>query len=258
MKYKVGDKVKLREDLIIGMKYGNEIFTEARARYRGIISIIDYCYPEDNTYEIKESLLPFSEEMIEGLVEDGNEIKKTKKKGISMKFEIKYNIREHIKDYVIIVPNKVVEVLFEDGTTEKMVCQEEDTFDIRRCLFIALAKHLYKKEYTFEGIEYKANEMMYIKQYTKMIDHVIKNHVKGELAVQKKKQQEQEEKERIDERRNKRYEYKERCKQKEKERQIELQKEAYLRAMREYDAEKAEKEEKEKETKEQEEKEANN
>lgn len=248
MKYKVGDRVKIREDLVVGKKYGCKILTEVFARYRGRISIIDHCYTISNTYGIKDSFLSFPEEMIEGFVEN-----KTKENvemhysNIKIETEKFHKLEEcvslfvKIKDYVIIVPNKVVEVLFEDSKTEKMVCQEEDDFDIRRCLFIALAKHMYKQEYTFEGIEYKANEMMYMKKYVKMVDDVIKKHIKGELVVQKKKQQEQEEKERIARRRAKRYAYKERRKQKEEARQIEMQKEAYLKAMKEHDLEKAEK-----------------
>lgn len=45
-----------------------------------------------------------------------------------------------ITDINIIVPNKVVEVTFADGKKEKMVCHEEDTFNLRNCLFIAIAK----------------------------------------------------------------------------------------------------------------------
>lgn len=248
MKYKVGDIVKIREDLVVGKKYGGIILTEVFARYRGRISMIDFCYTNSNTYEIKDSLLTFPEEMIEGFAENKTkenvEMHYSNIKGETEKFhklEECVSLFVKIKDYVIIVPNKVVEVLFEDSKTEKMVCQEKDDFDIRRCLFIALAKHMYKQEYTFEGIEYKANEMMYIKRYVKMVDDVIKKHIKGELVVQKKKQQEQEEKERIARRRAKRYAYKERRKQKEEARQIEMQKEAYLKAMKEHDLEKAEK-----------------
>lgn len=227
MKYNVGDKVKIREDLIINKKYGGLNFWEGGMfNCRGRVSVIEECH-SDTTYKLKDMPYVFSEEMLEPV-----------KEGTKMycnDFIVK------IKDYVIVVPGKVVEVLFEEGNTEKMVCQEEDVFDIRRCLFIALAKHMYKKEYTFKGIEYKANEMMYIKRYVKMIDDVIKKHHKGELDAQKKKQQEQEEKERIARRRAKRYAYKERRKHKEEEHLVELQKEAYLRAMREYNEVKADK-----------------
>lgn len=67
----------------------------------------------------------------------------------------KFKVGDDIFDINVIVPDKVVEIEFYDGK-EKMVCHEDDTFDLRKCCFIAIAKHLYKQEYTQEGIEYMA------------------------------------------------------------------------------------------------------
>lgn len=44
-----------------------------------------------------------------------------------------------IKDFDII-GGKVMKVLFYDGKTVKVVCHEDDVFDIRRGLFLAMAK----------------------------------------------------------------------------------------------------------------------
>ena len=92
-----------------------------------------------------------------------------------------------IIDINVIVPNKVVEVTFADGKKEKMVCHEEDTFDLRNCLFIAIAKHLYKKEYTFEGIEWKAFELTYLKKYVKIVDFALKAYDKKQNEIAKKR-----------------------------------------------------------------------
>lgn len=70
---------------------------------------------------------------------------------------------DKIIGYQIIVPNKVIEVYFEDNKKEKLVCHEEDTFDLHKGLFLAIAKHLYKDRYTLEGIEAKAIEIGYTK-----------------------------------------------------------------------------------------------
>lgn len=59
--------------------------------------------------------------------------------------DIKNMLSLHIKDYQILCPGKVVKVDFTDNTSEKMVLKDPDVFDIRRCLFIAIAKHLYKR-----------------------------------------------------------------------------------------------------------------
>ena len=49
---------------------------------------------------------------------------------------------DEILDFDVVKENKVVRVLFKDSLYEKMVCHEEDTFDLRQCLYIAIAKHL--------------------------------------------------------------------------------------------------------------------
>ena len=92
---------------------------------------------------------------------------------------------DEILDFTIVKENKVVRVLFKDGICEKMVCHEEDTFDLKQCLYIAIAKHLYQDTYTFEGIEYKAKEISYQKRYVKMVDKAIANY-KAEKAKKEK------------------------------------------------------------------------
>lgn len=237
MEYKTGDKIKIREDLIPGRIYGGlKLYGGKMADCRGKCYTIKSVrlYKAVTTEEVP---FTFSIEMIEP-VDEKNIIRKDKD-NMEIKIATKdYNPGRYIKDYVIIVPNKVVEVLFKDGNTEKMVCHKEDTFDIRRCLFIALAKHLYKKEYTFEGIEYKANKMMMMKRYVKTVDAAIKNHVKDELIIQRQKEQELAKQESANKKHERLLAYKERCRKKEEERQIGIKKEAYLRAMREYDLEK--------------------
>lgn len=71
---------------------------------------------------------------------------------------------------------KVTKITFVDGTDMKMVCHEEDTFDLRRCLFIAIAKKMYKDRYTWEGIEHKATELSYLKSATKVVDKAMKDY----------------------------------------------------------------------------------
>ena len=83
---------------------------------------------------------------------------------------------DKIIGYQIIVPNKVIEVYFEDNKKEKLVCHEEDTFDLHKGLFLAIAKHLYKDRYTLEGIEAKAIEIGYTKKYVKMVDAIIRDY----------------------------------------------------------------------------------
>lgn len=101
---------------------------------------------------------------------------------------------EVITDINVIVPDKVVEITFGNDQTEKMVCHEDDTFDLRKCCFIAIAKHIYKKEYTYEGIEYMAQQLMYQKKYVKIVDKALKDYYKKEAEKNKKAREEEEQK----------------------------------------------------------------
>ncbi len=144
-------------------------------------------------------------------------------------------ISGNITDINVIIQNKVVEVTFTDGEKEKMVCHEEDTFNLRNCLFIAIAKHLYKEEYTFEGIEWKAFELTHLKKYVKIVDSALKAYDKKQKDIARLEERQKAEEELIKRKRTKRQAYKERRaakrEQEEKDRQIEIQREAYLQAM---------------------------
>lgn len=108
-------------------------------------------------------------------------------------FEDRIYSKDDIFDINVIVPDKVVEIEFYDGK-EKMVCHKDDTFDLRKCCFIAIAKHLYKKEYTQEGIEHMAAQLTYQKKYVKIVDKALKDYKKKEEEKAEKIRKEEEEK----------------------------------------------------------------
>lgn len=144
--------------------------------------------------------------------------------------DIKNILSSHIKDYQILCPGKVVRVDFADNTSEKMVLKDPDVFDIHRCLFIAIAKHLYKDTYTSEGIEYIATLLSYEKKYVKIVNSAIKNHEKKEKEKLLKLQKEKEEKEQIKRKRARNLKRREQLHKKKIEEQIIIQKEAIIRA----------------------------
>lgn len=133
-----------------------------------------------------------------------------------------------ISSFEILFPNKVIRASFSDNTQEKVVCDDKDTFDLQRGLFIALSKKMYKDKYTLEGIEHMATELSYQKKYVKMIDKAIKEHDKKLIEVENKKYEETMQKRLAHERKVKRD-------KKKRERAINIQKEAYVRAMKEID-----------------------
>ena len=121
-------------------------------------------------------------------------------------------ISDTIKDINVIVPGKVMVVTFEDDRQEKLICQDEDHFSIRRGCFIAIAKHLFKDTYTPEGIEAKATEMSYQIYYVKMVNKILKNYSKKCEEKAKEKRLETEKKEIAERKKEKREAYKERRK----------------------------------------------
>lgn len=198
-KFKVGDIVRIKP---VGemwksnrMLHSMEEFAETYHR----ITKVDI-FTDETLYVLKDcSYCYFDETMLEDRV----------------------YMKDDIFDINVIVPNKVVEIEFCDGK-EKMICHKEDTFDLRKCCFIAIAKRLYKKEYTQEGIEYMATQLTYQKKYVKIVDTALKAYAKKEKA------KEAAEKERIEQekitarQREKRRKYKERRTQRYREDMIDL------------------------------------
>lgn len=116
-----------------------------------------------------------------------------------------------VVDVNIIVPDKVVEVTFADGTKEKSVCREPDTFSLESAISICISKKIMGGSSAYN------------------------NAVKRGMKVYEKKlefeKHQKEEQERIEKKRAKRLAYKERRADKKREEQIAIQTEAYLRAM---------------------------
>jgi len=92
---------------------------------------------------------------------------------------------------------KVVEVEFKyQGYTKKIkaICNNEDEFDLKKGVYIALSKLLYKNEYTTEGIEEMAHQLSLKKENEKKVDKAIKDYHKKLRAEEENKQKEKEEK----------------------------------------------------------------
>lgn len=137
--------------------------------------------------------------------------------------KIEWDVKQtKIVDINVIVQNKVVECTFADGTKEKSVCREPDTFSMERAISICISKHIIGGS----------------SQY----NNAVKAGMKVYSDKLKKEANEKAELERIEKKRAKRIAYKERRAkrlaeeetarlQAEREEIIEIQKEAYIRAM---------------------------
>ena len=95
MKYKVGDKVRIRKDIKLGEDYGGVIVTMSMLRYRGEVSTIQDtdC---DGCYYFEENIYGWAEDMIEGLAEEAQP--KESEKAINLLREMKHNC-EHANKY---------------------------------------------------------------------------------------------------------------------------------------------------------------
>lgn len=91
---------------------------------------------------------------------------------------------------------KVVEVEFKyayETTKIKSICCDEDEFDLKKGVYIALSKLLYGKEYTTEGVEEKAHELSLKKDNEKMVNKAIKEYhrkIKAKDEAERKEEQE--------------------------------------------------------------------
>ena len=93
---------------------------------------------------------------------------------------------EYIKE---IVPEKVYEFTFHDGAKVKTIREEEDPFDLEYMFYLAIAKKLYSKDYTFDGVLYKAYQLDLEKKYVKAVKKGIK--LFNKLKEEQSKQEEQ-------------------------------------------------------------------
>ena len=135
--------------------------------------------------------------------------------------EIKKESTMIIKDFEISKSKNGITVNFTDGTYKKSYAVAPDEFDIKKALYICLAKK-YSHEYKCDDIEELAKFFAMTKKYIREVKRVLAEYEKKEEV-----------KKIIANRKAKKIRYKANKKAREREEMIEIQKEAYLRAMRE-------------------------
>ena len=111
MRFKVGDKVRVREDLVVDEKYGDLHLTKSMERFKGQIVTIEEVREEDRTrYNLKEDNDKFwwSTEMLEPIEKERKEM----------------NIEELNLEY----KNKMDALMEEYKTKVKEIAEEEEAF----------------------------------------------------------------------------------------------------------------------------------
>ena len=139
MKFKVGDKVRVREDLVIGSCYGKERFVDGMKEYKGQIFTIKKIY--GGFYIFEKNLFNWTDEMLEKVKKEKETQEKT--------------FREVITD---IKEGEVWECLgikiTKDSDSIQMLGFDKNT------IFMDSSRifNLQRKEYTFEEAYKKAKE----------------------------------------------------------------------------------------------------
>ncbi len=121
MKYKVGDKVRVRKDLKVGERYGSDVFIVDMLPMLGKVVTINEVFEQTNKFWIEE--LPcwaWTPEMVEPITKDK-----------------------------IIFRDKAT-ILFKDGKKYVTKCNAEDTYDREKGVLLALAK---AHGYSYRDIE---------------------------------------------------------------------------------------------------------
>lgn len=121
MKYKVGDKVKIREDLITGKYYGRENFVPEMAKFRGKIVTIRDIYCGEYTIEELKFGWHWTDEMI----------------------------KCKVNEQVIFKGNKTT-LKTENGKEIISKCSENDKFDKEKGVLMCIAK---KAGYEYKDIK---------------------------------------------------------------------------------------------------------
>lgn len=99
------------------------------------------------------------------------------------------------KDVIEYKKDKVYGFEFYDGTKIKTIREEGDVFSLPYAFYLALAKKIYGKELTFEGVLVKAKELSYQKYYVKLVKKGLKLFEKKQEEEAKKEQEEKDKKE---------------------------------------------------------------
>ena len=118
MKYNVGDKVKIREDLEIGDTYNDCTFIKNMEKYKGSIATITYSY-EDDSYDIDldDGNWFWTDEMFEDIKE--NEYSFGGKVKVDVGYHLDYcghRVLKNVIDDDVPTIQKVHVYVGEDGT----------------------------------------------------------------------------------------------------------------------------------------------
>lgn len=126
MKYKVGDKVRVRTDLQVGERYGSNVFVDEMEKYLGRTLIINSCY-DNNSYSVVGNFWNWTDEMF------ANTPQKSKFGGM---------LPNGVYIKRVLYKNPAVVTFWSDGTKTVSKCMEGDTYNPETGLLLNYLKKL--------------------------------------------------------------------------------------------------------------------
>lgn len=200
MRYKVGDKVRVRQWDDMAKEFGECLdaidtpfcfFVSSMKVYCGLVYEIDEVY--GRCYELKSNEKPdikkwyFTDDMLESVASPSLKTPKTQKeseKKMEKQKTQRERLEEQLKEYQrdsgiksieIIVPGKIVKVTMDNCTnsTYTMKCHEDDEFSLEKAIILAYVKYE-NEDLTPNGIEYEAEIFTYFKDNMKKLKKAMK------------------------------------------------------------------------------------
>lgn len=230
MKYKVGDKVKVRQ--------WNDMTKEFEINSHGSIVTSDGCHFVDDMkeycgkileikrvagtrYQIKGNDYWWTDDMFEDNtytdrfndemdsltyvkpLEHLAETRKKEKKQMTHREKLEQRLEDArlnsiVKSVEVVVPGKVVKVKINEifGLEEyKLVCDPQDEFSIERAIILALVKN-YNSDLTTDGVEYEADKFKFYKSNIEDLKAAMRVY-KAQTAIKEYDEKEKVEQERI-------------------------------------------------------------
>ena len=201
MRYKVGDKVRVRQWDDMKREFGECLgaidtpfclFVSSMKVYCGLvyeIARVYGCY----YYELKSNEKPyikkwyFTDDMLEGVAspslktpkmqkESEKKIKKQKTQRERLEEQLDtYQRDSEVKAIDIIIPEKIVKVTMNDclGTALITKCHKDDTFSLEKAIIVAYVKYS-GGNLTLEGIEYETERFSHYKTNVKKLKKAMK------------------------------------------------------------------------------------
>lgn len=201
MRYKVGDKVRVRQWDDMKREFG-ELYSHINTPfYFFVTSMMVYCGliceiigVEHGYYKLKSNeeqnieKWKFTDDMLEGVAspsletpkmqkESEKKMKKQKTQREKLEKQLDtYQRDSEVKAIDIIVPEKIVKVTMNDclGTSLITKCHKDDTFSLEKAIIVAYVKYYSSGNLTSEGIEYETERFSHYKTNVKKLKKAMK------------------------------------------------------------------------------------